>query len=342
MRQVVLNQLNIELIYMSSITFQEKTYRLKENETVLDCLLRHQQGIPFSCRSGVCQSCLLRAINGQPPKAATVNLRTTYQRQGYFLACRWQPDSDIEVALPDMASTTIAAEILSLTNLCHNVKAIRLKPLEAFECLPGQYINLINPNNVTRSYSIANLADEDGYIELHVRYVAGGAMTTWLFQQAQAGDRVHLRGPIGHCFYEIEDTTQAPDFPIVLVGISTGLAPLLGVIKDSLRQQHQGPIQLIHGGLEEKDLYLIAELQAMANKHRNFSYIPCAINSNSSVIQRTDIYQLTQQQLPITDQTRVYICGDPNFVMKLKKQVFLAGIASRNIFNDAFIPTKSV
>jgi NAD(P)H-flavin reductase len=34
---------------------------------------------------------------------------------------------------------------------------------------------------------------------------------------------------------------------------------------------------------------------------------------------------------------KAYICGDPDFVRDLRKKIFLAGAATRNIYADAFI-----
>ncbi|MEK9494890.1 FAD-binding oxidoreductase, partial [Photorhabdus sp. P32] len=55
----------------------------------------------------------------------------------------------------------------------------RLPPTASFAFLPGQYINL-HYQGVVRSYSIANAAISEG-IELHIRQVADGVMSSLLF-----------------------------------------------------------------------------------------------------------------------------------------------------------------
>jgi CDP-4-dehydro-6-deoxyglucose reductase, E3 len=45
------------------------------------------------------------------------------------------------------------------------------------------------------------------------------------------------------------------------------------------------------------------------------------------------------KRLPKLSGWRGYICGDPAIVQLLKKKLFLSGMASRDIYADAFLPT---
>ena len=55
------------------IDYQEHRVRPREGETVLDALLRQGVEMPFSCKGGVCHTCLLQCTEGpvepsaQPP-----------------------------------------------------------------------------------------------------------------------------------------------------------------------------------------------------------------------------------------------------------------------------------
>lgn len=39
-------------------------------ESVLDALLREQIDIPYACKEGACQSCMIRSLAGSPPAKA--------------------------------------------------------------------------------------------------------------------------------------------------------------------------------------------------------------------------------------------------------------------------------
>ena len=45
------------------------------------------------------------------------------------------------------------------------------------------------------------------------------------------------------------------------------------------------------------------------------------------------------ERLPQLSGWRAFVCGDPEIVKLLRKKIFLAGAASRDIYADAFVPS---
>lgn len=324
----------------TQFTFESKNYLLEDGETVLDCLLRHGEQIPSSCKAGACQSCLMQATDGDPGSKSQVGLKETMKQQNFFLSCQSIPDEDLKISLPSMADTTVTAQVIEKESLCHNVVSLKLKPLQKFSCRAGQYINLIKDDGkLIRSYSVANLPEKDGYLELHIRRIENGAMSVWACDEAQTGDEIQVRGPAGDCFYIAPD--NANDFPILLAGTGTGLAPLMGVIRDAISKGHKGEIQLLHGALKANDLYYVDELISLAAEHSNFNYTPCVLKMDE---QKAGFYigpldEVVTKRLDELDKKSLYsyFCGGPDMVNRLKKKTFLAGAASKNIFSDPFI-----
>lgn len=317
---------------MVKITYGKDTFISEHGESVLDLLLKHNVDVPNSCRSGVCQSCLMRAVSGTPPSKSQVGLKETQVLQSYFLACQCIPESELSVVLPTLAETTFESEIIAKSLLCHDVMAIRLKPLVDFECRPGQYLSLLK-GSIVRSYSIANNNEIDGFIEVHVRKIIDGKMSIYLHDELKVGEIINCRGPMGDCFYHAEDDNN--DFPILLAGTSTGLAPLEGILIDALSKEHRGDIQLYHGVLQEKDLYHEDKLRSLEKDYPNFHYGKSVLkDANSSSIE-----ELVNNYLTTADKKhlKVYLCGAPELVNKLKVSIFLSGVSSKNIYSDPFI-----
>jgi CDP-4-dehydro-6-deoxyglucose reductase len=50
------------------------------------------------------------------------------------------------------------------------------------------------------------------------------------------------------------------------------------------------------------------------------------------------IDQIVLKRFPKLSGWRAYVCGDPAIVHSLKKKLFLAGAASKDIYADAFVP----
>lgn len=318
---------------MNTIVYKNQSYPLKPDETILQCLLRHEVDYPNSCQAGICQSCLIKSKDGMIHSSWQEGLPDTLKSQGYFLACLAQPQASLQVAAPDSAECEVHAKIMTLNLLNHNVMQIKLSVEELHQWIPGQYLNLINPEGVVRSYSIANLPLQEGFIELHVKIYPGGSMGQWLLNGATKNTEVKLRGPFGRCFYQ---NTEQLAFDMVLAGTGTGLAPLIAIIKNALSENHKGQITLVHGGLQDKDIYYHEELDMLMAMFPSFVYDPCVLKSQGSYpeasIEKRVLVHLTKPQT-----TRVYVCGPKETSSALKKQIFLAGIPSKAILSDVFL-----
>lgn len=322
------------------ISFGGDTFTSQTGESVLDCLSRNGMSVPHSCKSGVCQSCLLLAVNGEVPEAAQTGLKPAYKKQKLFLACQCPADHDLSVKLPDDGGLNIRAIVIGKYMLNHNVMRLELAPESGFACEPGQYLTLLNSDGLARSYSVANDPVKDGRIEFHVRLLKDGLMSNFLKEKIETGDAVIVRGPAGNCFYLPE---EGRDYPIVLAGTGTGLAPLYGIVKQALAQGHTGEIQLFHGALDEADLYLVRQLQDLAADQSNFRYMPCVLQGEPDRFYvKGNIQDIVMSAMPGDKmRTRLFLCGAPEMVNALKRKAFLSGLASRHIFADAFLPTKS-
>lgn len=323
-----------------NLAYDGECYPIEEDTSALDTLLNQGVEIPYSCKSGVCQSCMVEVVAGDATEASQAGLKSTFKARNYALSCCLYAKEDLELRLLDSEDTEVAASIIKVEALNHNVLRLCLKTKEQFDVIPGQYINLITPDNVVRSYSIANIPRIDGYIELHIRVLPHGRLGTWLLNDAKPWGNVKLRGPAGECFY-VSDNEGGNDFPMVLAGTSTGLAPLYGIIKDALAQGHIGEITLFHGALQAEDLYLVDELYDLSQQQGNFSYTPCVLNgSEGDFYTCGDVQQLVVEHIAKLKEARLYLCGAPDLVNAMKKKAFLSGVASKHIYHDAFLPSK--
>lgn len=320
---------------MSIIHYHNHSYSCDKGETVLDALLKHDVDFPYSCKIGTCQSCLTKLVDGKISPEAQKGLKPTLVAKNYFLACQCHPDSDITMAFPEEDETTTSSKIVALSMLNENVLCLQLaiENPDAFKA--GQYINLITPENLVRSYSIANIPHQ--YLELHIKLIPHGLMSRWLTQEAKIGLAVSIRGPMGDCFYH---NPNLESFPIVLAGTGTGLAPLIGITRDALAKEHDGEITLIHGGVHQADLYQHEILKALEQTHHHFHYVPCLL-SQDEIARQASIDQVLIETLSgIASDTHLFLCGPEEITKKMKMKAFLAGVPSRSIYSDAFIIKK--
>lgn len=318
---------------MAVVTCGGQSVELAPGETVLEGLLRSGVEVPNSCRAGVCQSCLMRSRKAAVPESAQAGLKDTLRQQGYFLACLCRPQCDLEVESGQGAA--IPAMIAGLKPLSETVLEVRVVPEQPLEFRAGQYITLLRADGLSRSYSIANLPGE-GHLELHVRRIPDGRMSGWLFDEAEAGTRVAIHGPAGSCFYVPGREEQ----PLLLAGTGSGLAPLLGILRDAIARGHRGPIWLYHGAVTASGLYLRQELASMGRAHPHVQYRPVVLQGGEAEGLTTGaIDRVVVGEHPKLAGWRTFLCGDPGIVRSLQKTVFLAGTASKDIHADPFLGT---
>jgi CDP-4-dehydro-6-deoxyglucose reductase len=324
------------------IEFEGKAYQPKPDETVLDCLLRHDVEVSSFCRSGACQSCMLRAPSHSVPAVAQAGLKPSWKQQGFFLACVCRPSGDLTVERCDAAGS-FDSTITRVERLTEDVLRIRLARPTGFDFRAGQFVQLIRADGLMRPYSIASLPEESE-LELHVARLPEGKMSGWLAQSL--GTELTLRGPFGECFYQDEE----PQRPLVLAGTGTGLAPLLGILRAAAARSHQGPITLFHGALTSAGLYLRAELEALANALPSLELVGSLLSGTDDelgahgrwYLEKRELDQLVISRYPKLNAHRLYLCGNPDIVRRLRKRVYLAGASLDCIHSDSFAPPAPV
>lgn len=323
---------------MGTIRFDGKSIPVPSGKTVLDILLHNGHEVPNSCRAGACQSCLMQATEGSVPAQAQVGLKDTMRAQGYFLACRCQPDGDMAIRLPEPNDVRIRATVVALEGVAEDVMRLRLQPKEPFAYRAGQYVTLWRDETLGRSYSLASVPGVDKDLEFHVKIIPGGRFSDWARKTLRRGDRLMLQGPTGNTFY----TTESQDQQLLLIGTGTGLAPLYGIVRDALHAGHRESIHLVHGALDASGLYLGDELRALAKERDNFHYHPSVLQTNGSHptgVTVGPVDGLAMETVPDPAGSKVYICGDPVLVNRLRKRIFLAGASIGDIHADAFLPS---
>jgi CDP-4-dehydro-6-deoxyglucose reductase len=317
---------------VATVHFEDRTVAVDQDQTVLDALLGAGIDVPFSCKVGCCHSCLMRAIEGTPPPVSQHGLKATLIEQGYFLACMAERVSDLTVSTPDGAAVSVPARIVEISPLGQNVVSVRLETDGEFEYRPGQFLNLIRSDGLTRSYSLASVPEQDSQLELHVRQIPDGRMSGWLCTGEALDEGVQIRGPAGECFYAGDAAEN-----LLLVGTGTGLAPLWGIARDAIGRGHKGRITLYHGALDSSGLYLVDQLRALADQVDSFEYKPCVVRGEET--EGIAVGAIDELVLGAEDvrSSRVYLCGDPNLVNSLRKKFFLAGASLERIHADAFV-----
>lgn len=317
-----------------TITLEGKSYPLAENETVLDALLRQGVKAPFSCHAGICHTCMMRVLKGEPTPDSQKGLSLSRMEQGYFLPCSCTPEQDLQIAFPDTNAISVDTKVVSVLHLNREVARLRLQRPDGFSYRAGQYTVLYNPEGVGRNYSFASVPQLDADLEFHVHRLPDGHISRWIADQLKPGDRIRLGEAVGDCYY----LNDRPLQPILMIGTGTGLAPLYGILRDALALRHRGDIYLYHGSGHGNGLYYQDELRQLASRHPTFKYVACLSGgATEAEVVSGRASDIALAEHPNLSGWRVYLCGSPEMVNATQLAAFLAGASMRDIHKDAFI-----
>ncbi|HKO94126.1 MAG TPA: 2Fe-2S iron-sulfur cluster-binding protein, partial [Polyangiaceae bacterium] len=160
------------------IDFEGTAYELSPGEPLLSGLERRGVQLPSFCRTGVCQTCLVKAKRGRPPPLSQVGLKEVWVAQGLFLACMCVPEEPLEIERCEAASS-FDSRIERVEQLSPSVLRVELQAPAGFEYRAGQFVQLERASGVMRPYSLASVPGSDR-LELHVALFPGGEMSQWL------------------------------------------------------------------------------------------------------------------------------------------------------------------
>lgn len=225
-----------------------------------------------------------------------------------------------------------------------DILVVRLVPTTSGECFceftPGQYVEIWIPGSpyLSRAYSIANTPRDDGSIELHLHRVEGGRLSDWAFQQMKQGDRVQVRGPLGHF------TMRSPlDQPLLFIAGGTGFAPIKALIEQQLKLMPQREMQLFWGMRDMHDCYALGLIVAWAEKYPNLRLTLAAeqgldafhIPHGITVMAGNVALAVRQSHFPIAGHD-AYVAGPPSMIPLVVDVLHEAGITSAHIVIDSF------
>lgn len=323
-------------------------FAVAAGESILDAGLAHKLMLPHGCQSGSCASCRVRLLQGEvrypfdPPGLSAAEIEA-----GFILMCLARPASDllIELDQPADAATLrpqqLPCRVQSRRWLSHDVLGLTLKlprrnPGDpAFRYLPGQYIDLLLDGGHRRSFSMANAPNGES-LELQIRVTAAGRFANWAAHEMPERAILQFEGPLG-AFYLREPSTR----PLLMLAGGTGIAPLLAMLEQLLRDALTRPLWLYWGVRTAADLYLHERLMQWTTQHAGFHYRP-VLSAPSADDLAANIHALGwAHEQPLLEHSDLrsfdaYVSGPPPMVQAAKSAFASAGLPATQLYYDSF------
>jgi len=167
-------------------------------------------------------------------------------------------------------------EIVQHDRRTETVAVLTIRPDRPLSYVAGQYVQVqtLRWPRIWRSYSIANAPRANGLLDIHVRAVPGGMVSTALVSHCATGDIVLLGAARGQM--RVRDD---PARDLVCVAGGTGLAPLKAITEAVVGAAGQGKrrgITLYAGVRRSSDLYDLRDLETLRLAYPSLTVIPVA------------------------------------------------------------------
>jgi ferredoxin-NADP reductase/ferredoxin len=309
---------------MPELRVGDRRWSVPVSTNLLDALNGGGIAVPYSCRAGSCHACLVRCIAGEPLDALPQALDASKREQGWRLACQCQLVEDLSVEIFDPLRDGLPATVFGVDWLSTDVLRLRLQPARPLRYRAGQHLVLWTSTGIARPYSLASLPDEDGFLEFHLDCRRPGAFVD-AARQLNVGDAIRLGELRGGALQYDADWQERP---LLLLAAGTGLGPLWGVLREALRQEHQGPIRLMHVVPNSSEHYLADALHSLAVEHPQLQIELVEASGFEAALAALRI---------ASRQTIALVCGSPANVERYRKRLYIAGLPRGQVLADVFL-----
>jgi ferredoxin-NADP reductase len=229
--------------------------------------------------------------------------------------------------------------VLAVSDETPRVRTIELEVPEWRGHRAGQHVDVRltaeDGYQAERAYSIASAPGEP--VALTVEALPDGEVSPYLTQDAHAGDRFELRGPVGGYFVWDPD----PGGPVLLVGGGSGVVPLMAMVRQRATNHDAVPTRLLYSARSWEDVIYRDELERYGKRGDALEIVYTLTRDQppdwTGYSRRVD-RELLSEVAP-ADLALAFVCGPTPFVEAVAEALVGLGHEPSRIKTERFGPT---
>ncbi len=209
---------------------------------------------------------------------------------------------------------------------------------------PGQFFTLelrIDGEAVKRAYSASSSALDSATLQVTVKRVEGGRVSSYLVDRVREGDAVGLLGPSGSFI----PAPSASPRRLVLVGGGSGITPLLSIARTVLASEPATRIALVYGNRSAADVIFNDVLHALASEHAGsfvvrhvLEHPPAGWSGGTGLLDGAalarELEALRDSDAPTTEY---FLCGPAPMMSAARERLESLGVAGDRIHEERFV-----
>jgi Na+-transporting NADH:ubiquinone oxidoreductase subunit F len=172
-------------------------------------------------------------------------------------------------------------------------------------------------------------------IDLIIRLVPEGLVTTWVHRFLESGERVKFTGPMGDFRY------HEGEGEIILVAGGSGMAPMIPLLDELSDQNTQRKITYFFGAVSKRDLFYLDRMKEYEKILPSFTFVPALSQPDPEdqwegvtglITEPLDSY-LKQVEIRTA---QAYLCGSPGMIKACIDVFHQHELKNDSIFFDPF------
>ena len=324
-----------------------QVWNVEESDTLLGGLLRAGAGVPYECNAGGCGSCKYTLIEGSVSDDldSTQGLKASDKRKNKHLACISHAlgDCTIELKLDDEyrlenSPEKVQASLVDVEKLTHDLWEFSFQSEQKAAFLPGQYAKVFIPGVMgPRSYSMSNIANNQGIWKFSIKRIPSGDASNILFDPKLSTLDVVLDTPYSIAHLRSDETAG-----VICIAGGSGLGPMVSILNGVADQRGSAESAVLYyGARTEQDVIDPDYFSNISGFDSTKQYIPVVSESSS---ESTEDYpsgylheHLKNTHPDMDNSSEYYIAGPPPMVDAVRKHLVLErGISVNNLHYDRF------
>jgi ring-1,2-phenylacetyl-CoA epoxidase subunit PaaE len=212
-----------------------------------------------------------------------------------------------------------------------------------FKFRQGQHLTLkadIDGKDTRRSYSLCS-SPSDGEWKVAVKQILGGAFSTYVNEELEAGDTIEVMAPSGTFGVEVAPS-EAKNYLFFAAG--SGITPVLSMVKSHLVAEPKSTCKLFYVNKMAKSIIFKEELEQLRNKFFGRLEIYYFLTKERRDIElfngrfdddKMDV--LTKTFIDIPDTNEVFLCGPEKMVKYVSEYLIEKGLPKENVHFELFV-----
>ena len=237
------------------------------------------------------------------------------------------------------------SEIISLTNdsVCVHFDVSSVDN-NIFSFVAGQYITIqhtINGEDVRRSYSISCIPNHHK-IEIGVKLVKNGLMSTFLTKELKVGDKINVMPPTGN-FILSTNSSNSKHYMAICAG--SGITPALSMIQDVLHNEPKSSFTLLYGNKNRSSVMFMNDILRLEKDFQS-QFLAYYFFSRENVqnyingrINSSNLTTLFQDNPSYKNIDEFFICGPGEMIDTVSDFLHSINIDSKKILFERFTST---